>query len=297
MSVGKEKINVLSLFDGISCGQMALERAGIEVENYFASEIDKYAISVTQKNYPNTKQLGSVLNVKSSDLPNIDFLIGGSPCKDLSIANKEQKGLNGNQSQLFYEYLRLLKELKPKYFLLENVVPIGNWKQVMDEHIGIEGIQINSSLFVPQNRKRIYWTNIPFEMPIQKEYVFNFDENVSEKYFANSNILENEERLRFVLNSKNKLCGCLTEAIARNGSSKEYMRWIGWVYNNTNEFRKPTPVECERLQGVRQNYTDCVSDTQRYKMLGNGWTVDVIAHIFSFLKREEFFNNFSNENI
>ena len=161
MSIGKkENINVLSLFDGMSCGQMALERAGIEVENYFASEIDKYAMSVTQKNYPNTKQLGSVLNVKASDLPNIDFLIGGSPCKDLSIANKEQKGLNGNQSQLFYEYVRLLKELKPKYFLLENVVPIGNWKQVMDEHIGIEGIQINSSLFVPQNRKRIYWTNI-----------------------------------------------------------------------------------------------------------------------------------------
>ena len=179
MSIGKkEKINVLSLFDGMSCGQMALERAGIEVENYFASEIDKYAISVTQKNYPNTKQLGSVLNVKASDLPNIDFLIGGSPCKDLSIANKEQKGLNGNQSQLFYEYVRLLKELKPKYFLLENVVPIGNWKQVMDEHIGIEGIQINSSLFVPQNRKRIYWTNIPFEMPIQKEYVFSMIEKI-----------------------------------------------------------------------------------------------------------------------
>ena len=197
-----------------------------------------------------------------------------------------KKGLKGNSSILFYEYVRLLKELNPKYFLLENVIPIGNWKEVMDDHIGCKGIKINSSLFVPQNRERFYWTNINFKKPIQQEYNFEFQEDVPVKYFANDNILANENRLKFVLSRKNKLCGCLTEAIGRNGSSKEYMSWLGWVNNNKGQIRKPTPLECERLQGVPDNYTDSVSDTQRYKMLGNGWTVDVIAYIFINLKEQ-----------
>lgn len=278
-----KKINVLSLFDGMSCGQIALERANISYDNYYASEIDKYAIKVTQKNYPNTIQLGDVRNIKASDLPKIDLLIGGSPCKDLSVAQKGKKGLEGDNSILFYEFVRLLKEIKPKYFLLENVIPIGHWKGVMDEHIGLVGVMINSSLFVPQNRKRIYWTNIPFEYPKQQEYNFEFEDNVNEKYFVSDNILKNKERLEFIKNKKNPLCGCLTEAIGRNGSSREYMSWVGWVHFNRGELRKPTPIECERLQTVPDNYTEGVSDTQRYKMLGNGWTVDVITHIFSYL--------------
>lgn len=277
-------MNVLSLFDGMSCGQIALNKLGIKYDNYFASEIDKYAMQVTQKNYPNTKQIGSVVDVKREDLPKIDLLFGGSPCKDLSIANKNKKGLKGDSSILFYEYVRLLKELNPKYFLLENVIPIGNWKEVMDDYIGCKGIKINSSLFVPQNRERFYWTNIPNIKPIQQEYNFEFQEDVPDKYFANDNILANENRLKFVLSRKNKLCGCLTEAIGRNGSSKEYMSWLGWVNNNKGQIRKPTPLECERLQGVPDNYTDSVSDTQRYKMLGNGWTVDVIEYIFKNIK-------------
>lgn len=278
-----KKINVLSLFDGMSCGQIALERSNISYGKYYSSEIDKHAIKITQKNYPNTIQLGDVRNIKASDLPEIDLLIGGSPCKDLSVAQKGKKGLEGDNSILFYEFVRLLKELKPKYFLLENVIPIGHWKEVMDEHIGVKGVMINSSLFVPQNRKRIYWTNISFEYPTQQEYKFKFQDNVNKKYFVSNNILKNEERLNFIKNRNNPICGCLTEAIGRNGSSREYMSWVGWVYFNNKELRKPTPIECERLQTVPDNYTEGVSDTQRYKMLGNGWTVDVVSYIFSHL--------------
>jgi DNA-cytosine methyltransferase len=272
-------MNILSLFDGISCGQIALNRLGVKYENYFASEIDKYAIQITQKNYPKTIQLGSVTEITADKLPKIDLLIGGSPCKDLSFAKNNGEGLDGNQSKLFYEFVRLLNECKPKYFLLENVVPIGNWKTVMDEYMKCTGVMINSSLFVSQNRKRIYWTNIQYTLPEQKECSFSFDTNVNQKYYVSNNISDNIERMTFIKSRTSNVCGCLTEAIARNGSSKEYMSWVSWVYRNTGELRKLTPEECERLQGVSVGYTDGVSDTQRYRMLGNGWTVDVIAHI------------------
>lgn len=281
-------MNVVSLFDGMSCGQLTLKNLGIKVDNYFASEIDKYAIQITQHNFPNTIQLGDVSKITAASFPNIQFpidlLIGGSPCKDLSFANKGKLGLEGEKSKLFYEFVRLKNELKPKYFFLENVVPTGNWKSVMDEHMGCVGVTINSSLFVPQSRKRIYWTNIPFEMPTQQEYTFKFEENPDPKYNASKNILDNEERMKYILSRKSEVCGCLTEAIARNGSSKEYMSWLGWMNNQTGVVRKPTPVEAERLQGVPDNYTAVVSDSQRYKVLGNGWNVNTIEHMFSPLK-------------
>lgn len=276
--------SVLSLFDGMSCGQIALNKAGIKYDNYFASEIDKHSIKVTQKNYPATIQLGDVANIKSGDLPKIDLLIGGSPCKDLSFAKKDGKGLDGNQSKLFYEFVRLLNECKPKYFLLENVVPIKNYKSVMDEYMKCNGIMINSSYFVPQNRKRIYWTNIPYVFPEQKPYSFYFDTDVDSRFYVSENISCNSSRMEFIKSRSSAISGCLTEAIARNGSSKEYMNWVSWVYRNTGELRKLTPEECERLQGVPEGYTKCVSDTQRYKMLGNGWTVDVVSYIFSSIQ-------------
>lgn len=154
-------MNVLSLFDGMSCGQVALNKLGIEYENYFASEIDKHAIQVTQKNYPNTKQIGSVVDVKGSDLPKIDLLFGGSPCQDLSKAKTDGEGLKGERSGLFWEYLRLLKETKPTYFLLENVVMKKEWADIISEELGVEPIEINSNLVSAQNRRRMYWTNIP----------------------------------------------------------------------------------------------------------------------------------------
>lgn len=176
-------MNVLSLFDGMSCGQIALDKLGIKVDNYFASEIDKYAIQVTQKNYPKTIQLGSVVDVKGFDLPKIDLLFGGSPCQSFSFAGK-MKGMstkdekeilslehylelkNQNfefegQSYLFWEYVRLLKEVNPKYFLLENVMMKDKWKSVISETLGVEPIMINSNLVSAQDRKRLYWTNIP----------------------------------------------------------------------------------------------------------------------------------------
>lgn len=152
--------NVLSLFDGMSCGQIALNRAGIKYDKYYASEIKKDAIKVTQHNYPNTIQLGDVRNIKACDLPKIDLLIGGSPCQDFSIANKERKGLEGEKSSLFFEYLRLLNELKPKYYLLENVAMSDSNMEIISQHLGTYPVNINSSLVSAQMRDRFYWTNI-----------------------------------------------------------------------------------------------------------------------------------------
>jgi DNA-cytosine methyltransferase len=175
-------MRVLSLFDGMSCGQQALERAGLPITEYYASEIDKHAIAVTMHNYPNTIQLGSVVNVDGYALPPIDLLIGGSPCQSFSFAGK-RKGMATKceteiltlehylelkaegyefegQSYLFWEYMRLLHEVKPKYFLLENVEMGEKWERVLSKAIGVNGVHINSALVSAQNRKRIYWTNI-----------------------------------------------------------------------------------------------------------------------------------------
>ena len=154
-------MNVLSLFDGISCGQIALNRVAIKIDNYYASEIDKDAITVTQFNYPNTIQLGDVKKLKGNMLPKIDLLIGGSPCQDLSKAKTEGKGLVGEKSSLFYEYLRLLNEVKPKYFLLENVVMKKDYRDIITKELGVNPILINSNLVSAQNRERLYWRNIP----------------------------------------------------------------------------------------------------------------------------------------
>jgi DNA-cytosine methyltransferase len=182
-------MNILSLFDGMSCGQIALNKLGIKYDNYFASEIDKYAIQVTQKNYPNTIQIGSVTDVKGVDLPKIDLLYGGSPCQDLSSSNvwTEKKGLNGAKSSLFWEFVRVLKEVKPKYFLLENV---GSAKkedvEIINRELGVKGIKFNSKLVLPQNRNRVYWTNIPFELP-KNEMTLTMQDlletNVDDKYY------------------------------------------------------------------------------------------------------------------
>ena len=181
-------MNVLSLFDGISCGQIALERAGIKVDNYFASEIDKYAIKVTQKNYPNTIQLGDVCNIKCNELPKIDLLIGGSPCQGFSFAGK-QLNFNDPRSKLFFEFVRILKEVKPKYFLLENVKMKKEYQNVISEHLGVEPIEINSALVSAQDRKRLYWTNIPnINKPDDKGILLSdiLETEVDDKYYINT---------------------------------------------------------------------------------------------------------------
>jgi DNA-cytosine methyltransferase len=317
---------VLSLFDGISCGQIALERAGIKVDKYYASEIDKYAIKVTQHNFPNTIQLGDVRNVDGKSLGEIDLLIGGSPCTGFSFAGK-QLNFNDPQSILFFEYVRILNEVKPKYFFLENVKMKQEYQDVITQYLGVEPVFINSSDFSAQDRKRLYWTNIPISSEYEKNTLNTEDileDEVDEKYIINPNravkILENEEAKRkigfigsdsqanriYSIHDKSVcLCGesgglgaktglyalpCLTPGRVekrQNGrrfkppESKFYTLTTQDIHGVlTNNFiRKLTPIECERLQTVPDNYT-FGSDNQRYKMLGNGWTVDVIAHIF-----------------
>jgi site-specific DNA-cytosine methylase len=195
-------LNVLSLFDGISCGQEALKRADMKIEKYFASEIDKPAIKITQKNYPNTIQIGDVTKVKGSDLPEIDLLMGGSPCQGFSIAGK-QLDFNDPRSALFFEYVRLLKETKPEYFILENV-KMKQWCQdIISEYLGVQPIEINSALVSAQNRKRLYWTNIPnVQQPKDKNIMLCdiLENQVDEKYYINTEtaiqICDNEFKRR-----------------------------------------------------------------------------------------------------
>ncbi len=461
-------MNVLSLFDGMSCGQQALERAGVIVDNYYASEIDKYAIQVTMANYPNTIQLGSVVNVDGYSLPKIDLLIGGSPCQSFSFAGK-RKGMSTKceteiltlehylelkadgyefegQSYLFWEFMRLLNECKPTYFLLENVEMGEKWEKVLSKAIGVNGIHINSALVSAQNRKRIYWTNIGLEpgglfgdlvstiqQPKDKGILLKdvLESDVDEKYYLSDKMiacLQGYEKFNKytteTVDSENK-SSCISARIHKMGNADTYIKidkqgnvkdnqdkascftaggnpggnhsdmdlivqcaamrgrnpenpksrtpgleteqqlemrndnktncltsvqkdnlviqlnpskesggksptltrgaeTSGTQYNslvlqimgdksntvtqdgylatgkrNRDEngkailtsmherrIRRLTPLECERLQTVVDGYTNHVSDTQRYRMLGNGWTVSVVSHIFSYLPKE-----------
>jgi DNA-cytosine methyltransferase len=275
-------MNVLSLFDGMSCGQIALNRAGIKYDKYYASEIDPYAIKVTQHNYPETIQLGDVTKVKASDLPKIDLLIGGSPCQGFSNAGK---GLNFDdpRSKLFFEYVRLLRELKPKYFMLENVKMKKEWQNIISKELGVEPIEINSALVSAQNRPRLYWTNIPnITQPLNTNTLTKdiLDTQADKKYAltpAKIDRVMNTVRGRgFFYDGTQNKCGTLIAGYWKQPTDG--------VYVDLGFKRRLTPIECERLQTVPENYTSALSDSQRYKVLGNGWTVDVIAHIFKGLK-------------
>ena len=327
---GSAGLNVLSLFDGMSCGQIALQRAGIKVENYFASEIDKYAIQVAKHNYPNTKHIGSVVDVKGSDLPQIDLLIGGSPCQGFSFAGK-QLNFDDPRSKLFFEFVRLKNECNPTYFLLENVKMKKEYEDIITEYLGVKPIAINSELFSAQDRKRIYWTNINFKaLPTENKLTVEdiLEDEVDVKYYIEPKrsvvICENEVKKRKIAfigsNSQGNriynihgksvcLCGeggglgaktglyalpCLTpDRLEKRQNGRRFKPSNSKFYTLTamdkhgiltdNFIRKLTPIECERLQTVPDNYTKIASDNQRYRMLGNGWTVDVIAHIFGGL--------------
>jgi DNA (cytosine-5)-methyltransferase 3A len=420
LPAGAVGLRVLSLFDGMSCGQQALERIGVNVLEYYASEIDKHAIAVTMHNYPNTKQLGSVIDVDGYKLPKIDLLIGGSPCQSFSFAGK-RKGMSTKceteiltlehylelkaegyefegQSYLFWEYMRLLNEVKPKYFLLENVMMGEKWEKILSKAIGVNAIEINSALVSAQNRRRLYWTNIGMQpmglfgdmasiipQPKDKGILLKdiLESEVDEKYFISDTMInrikrtnngercfttadkalclaagyhkqgrdnqyivasrgrnpENPKSRESGLNTEQMLeprydgkTNCLTSVQKDNyvvchnsmprssktgkGGTGPLSREDGKTYcldtgqtnvieilekspclhgfeHGTNGqlnkqlvrggmIRRLTPLECERLQTVKDNYTKIVSDTQRYRMLGNGWTVDVIAHILSY---------------
>ena len=421
-------MNVLSLFDGMSCGRIALERAGIEVDNYYSSEIDKYAIQVADKNYPQdtSKRLGSVIDLDEEYLKSldIDMLIGGSPCQGFSISGKlkgsstkcgkdvisleqylqlKEEGFEfDGQSYLFWEYVRIWKVIKPKYFFLENVRVTKKWLPMFNEAMGVEPIMINSALVSAQNRIRFYWTNIPnVTQPDDKGILLKdiLDYSVEDTHIkpsVNKNILDQKDEIKAGKNGFHQLrcdsgfqdnkVGVTKSPTLRAGNSCTYTQIrpceprefksgstchhaatatdikgnesIKRVYADTGKsptlttmqeghrepkvlcvpeatkkgyieiqdgdcfdatfitsktrrgrnmkdkcncltaanydymryehptYRKLTPMECERLQTVPDGYTNCVSNSQRYKMLGNGWTIDVIAHIFKGLKNE-----------
>jgi len=308
----------------MSCGQIALNNLGIKVDNYYASEVDKYAMQIAKKNFPNITHIGDVTKVIGSELPKIDLLIGGSPCQGFSFAGK-QLNFDDPRSALFFEFVRLLKECKPKYFMLENVRMKQEFQDVISEHLGVKPIMINSALVSAQNRVRLYWTNIPnVVQPNDKGIVLNdIIENIvvdtvkdtarNRKHYKELNqkslcmlatmykgagntgmtlvpqILCGAWRGRYLIDGKRQdhkgsVVGKTEQRleIRDDGKTntittvqKDNVATKGGVY-----YRKLTPLECERLQTVPDGYTDGVSNSQRYKMLGNGWTVDVIAHIF-----------------
>ena len=377
-------MNVLSLFDGMSCGRLALERAGFPITNYYASEIDKYAIQVARDNFPDTIHVGDVTQVVAANFPKIDLLLGGSPCQGFSFAGG-QLAFDDPRSKLFFEFVRLLKELKPRWFFLENVPMKQEFQDVISEHLGVKPVRLNSNIVSAQNRDRLYWTNIPvksfpenkriylkdilqdvaeigeehyhsmksvaymergndkwkqagsrradgYEQTPETEKSFtltaNMHKGVPYNYFKETRQMsfdfhEPETKSGLIMAGQADLKGHdynrrvyhpdgkAPTLAANSGGNLEpkimqvprgknhggikandgkvpTMSGSAWEQNNVVtdglRWRKLTPIECERLQTVPDNYTKCVSNTQRYRMLGNGWTVDIICHLLEGMK-------------
>ena len=307
MSNKAEGLRVLSLFDGISCGRVALERAGILIKEYYASEIDKAAITISKKNYPDIIQIGDVEDItreQVEEMGNIDLLIGGSPCQGLSSANVWLKdgeyGVNGTgKSRLFWQFIRILhivQGINPKVkFLYENVGSASKAdKEIINKELNCIGVPFNSQLLSAQNRNRVYWTNIDFDLPAQRKEIYMQDileDKVDDKYYLT------EKMCGYVLAPATKgwqsgkmdidlkIARPLTASM-HNMHRADTDNYVSTQYKPANKtnVRRLTPLECERLQTLPDNYTDGVSDTQRYKCIGNGWTVDVIAWIFRGLE-------------
>ena len=293
-------LKVLSLFDGISCGRLALERAGIPVKRYVAYEIEESAIKISKHNYPEIEHCGNVFDADFSEYKGFDLLIGGSPCTFWSVARRNREiTSDGLGFQLFNQYIRALNESKCQYFLYENNYSIHkDIKSEITNALGVEPIMINSALVSGQNRKRLYWTNIPnVNVPI--------DRNILLKDIIESGNVDRDKSL------------CVTRRYAGFGGSQSYLcrRYFGksmgqavfekniedikrkWKENpyfesNENNVRQMTVKECERLQTLPDNYTnvDEVTKQQRYEAIGNGWTVDVITHILKGIKEEKTWN-------
>ena len=358
-------MKVLSLFDGIACGRLAFERAGIPVEKYYASEVDKYAIQVAQKNFPDIIQVGDITKLKFDDFKDVDIIIGGSPCQDLSIAKQNREGLHGERSRLFWDYVNALSTIKPRYFLLENVASMK--KEDRDAITNVlkaiypetECIMINSAMISAQQRKRYYWTNWHNEQPEDRgillkdvlesglsirgekshAVISSAGRTTEREYFKKNqgdivaepvpcalrswprikkDGIERFKRLETKTDGKansitsvqqdsmvcepirlgtlpNKGKGqanriysvrgksvCLN-ALGGGGGAKTGLYKVD-LPDGDYIVRKLTPIECEMLQTLPDNYTSGISNTQRYKAIGNGWTVDVIAHILKGIK-------------
>lgn len=334
-------MNALSLFDGMSCGQIALSELGMFPDKYYACEIDKFAIAQTKLNFPDTIMLGDVTKLDVSKLEKIDLLIGGSPCQSFSFAGKmegmttedneeittlerylelKEKGFKfAGQSYLFWEYVRVLEEVRKVnpnvLFLLENVRMLSKWEDVINRTLGVKGVHINSSLVSAQIRKRIYWTNIADIPQPEDKGVFLRDilqSEVPEKYYINGLTIKQGASISEIKESLNKVFPRVQGlSITKNGirphrgdEKKSGLGELKTILFESSEktgtlltsassvpaliikrrLRRITPTEAARLQTVPDWYKWECSDTQQYKMLGNGWTVAVIYHIFSFIK-------------
>tara|TARA_R110002072_G_scaffold158391_2_gene309322 strand:+ start:923 stop:1789 length:867 start_codon:yes stop_codon:yes gene_type:complete len=283
-------INVLSLFDGMSCGQIALDKLGIKVDNYFASEIDSSAIEVTNNNYPRTNQVGDILNLSGQDLPRIDLLFGGSPCQTFSSAGNGT-GFDG-ESGLFFEFVRVLNEVNPTYFMLENVVMKKEWMNAISDILGVQPIKIKSNLLGAQNRVRLYWTNIPNvvqpnDLGIYIEDIVEDECNVDDDVWLKA-------KNTYLLYRKMEFKGC-PKVSAIDVYNKKYRvdrktPTITLPHHNSlrlmqnGRIRKFTANELERLQNVPVDYTKGGTLNSRHALLGNGWDVSVIEHIFKNIK-------------
>ena len=323
-----QTLNVLSLFDGMSCGRLALERAGLTVENYFASEIDKHAIKVSSSNWEDVTNVGDIkkldytknllLSEKGNfQVPEIDLIIAGSPCQGFSFAGK-QLAFDDPRSSLYFKFEDLLNKIKPKYFLLENVRMKKEHQDTITKRLGVEPIKINSNLVSAQNRNRLYWTNIPNVIQPKNtntKLIDVLESEPNEKYKIKGGRLkwltsfgELKEKQGYISFNPDK-AKCLTARGEPSWNTTYILQWphgtnqggiVGvdgktpamttssWQHNNLllhhGTVRRLTPEECEKLQTVPVGYSKAVSDSQRYKMLGNGWTVDVIAHILGNIK-------------
>jgi DNA-cytosine methyltransferase len=272
-------MNILSLFDGMSCGQIALNKCDIKYTSYFASEIDPYVIKVTQANYPETKQLGDITKLDTSTLPKIDLLFGGSPCQSFSSAG-DKTGFEG-KSGLFWEYVRVLEEVKPKYFLLENVKMKKEWENIISDTLGVKPIELNSKDFGAQHRVRLFWTNIPITNPTPKSNK-TLKDIITETY-SERTVADTERNLRHEKKLTDKSLACT--ATMYKGAGNNGMTLIRRP--GQKELSVLNVTEVENLMNVPLGYTNHVSNTQRYKMLGNGWDVAVIEWIFNHLKYEK----------
>ena len=292
-------MTVLSLFDGMSCGQIALDKLGIKVDNYFASEIDEQAIKTTKANYPNTKHLGDVTKIKYNGNHKIDLLIGGSPCQGFSFAGK-QLNFEDDRSKLFFEFVRLLKETKPKYFMLENVFMKQEYQDIISKYLGVKPIKIDSKEISAGRRRRLYWTNIPVDTLIPKDvrlsdvlendavtdkdkaYCLTLHQGTLRDYFKKS-----QSNIVYVPNPLGKyrvINGELKMKFARGKNPDELFTFKTKVPDGNYDFRTLTLGEACALHNVDLGYFAGASKKQSMDMLGNGWTVDVIAHIFKNLK-------------
>ena len=285
-------MKALSLFDGISCGMAALERAGIQVERYVAYEIDENAIKISKKNYPQIEHCGDVTTADFTQYKGFDLLIGGSPCQDLCSMGSHE-GLKGNKSRLFFEYARALKEVNPKWFLLENNASMTKQnKDIITAVLRVEPVMINSADFSAQNRKRLYWTNIPIRewqpkqlkiADIAEPESAKREYEIIDKVIKYSGAQYAGRKIQKVVISN--IRDLTQKAKCLGTHCGDYGNHTGLIMKHENRYYMVTPKEAERLQTLPDDYTAGITDKKRYFVIGNGWTVDVIAHILKGLKR------------